>query len=343
MADFVIRLSPDPRHAHKLVRGAWLEHATPPTHVACVYDFIDCIGFRDEDKQSKKRKRGPFARETWARMTYVCANRPSLSAPFAAALRAVAVDAPMRASAKVARWTHMPCVPLSYLRMFMQAVIADLKNTNRYSESRLHEAARQAIDGISVGEQCMFGTLLEPSGKRKRVRREDAVDELPEAKKPALSDAANSGETHVLLRLTNGAVVRGTTMRHGDAPVFAVYDFLDVVGSQLSEKPKSRMWARHFWKRLITWKYKHDFCNDTPSLAVRCNAHSGRTHVTPVLPMERLHLVLNFVYTESLKQDGPGIRNTKPRTAMERKTRQELEDIFGKYFKGDRSMIEICE
>ena len=336
MPDLVLRLSPDPRYADELVRGVALADAGP---VVAVYDFLDCVGFHNEHRHDKKRKRGPFSRDTWARLTYLCAQHPSRSAPFAAALRALVVDAPIRASAKVARMTLMPCVPLHALRTLMQAVVADLRTTYHNSDSRIRDAAKHTIDSLDAGDRSMIGTLVELPGKRKRVHREDALD----AKKPASSDIANNGAQDVLLRLTNGTVVEGTTTPNGSAKVFSVYNFIDVVGSQLNAQPKSRMWSRYFWKRLITWKYKHEFCHDTDSLSVRCNAQSNRRHITPVLPMERLHRVLHFVYRESQKQDGPGLRSTIPRNGMERETRQELEDVFEKYFKGDHSMIEICE
>ena len=333
MRDLLLRLTHD-----AVIRGSRAHDADPVSSVFSVFDFIDVVG----RPPAHNRKRGAFSRDVWARLT-------SPQSRFRVAIVALAVDAPIRASVKVRRSTSTPCMTVPALQTLMHFVELDLQNFLRVGDNGAN-VRRNAADTLArfvAGDRSMLEEIPVRSDKRSAVKRklihdDDVVDAEIHAKKIKHTSTANTDTPDLILHLTPGKVVRGTITPDTFTQVFSVYDFIDVVDNQLSRQPKCPAFSRYLWKRLThkNFPYRADFVYSCVYVPIRCNMKTRKRVITPAMTILGLRRILEFVYSESHKTDGQGLRQKKRRCPMEYETRNTLETIFEKIKTGDHTMIE---
>jgi len=334
MPDLLLQLTTD-----GTIRGTTTPDASAP--VFCVFDFIDVVGRppyrQDPSHKTRKRKRGAFSREVWARLT-------SPHSRFSADLDGLSVDAAIRASVKVRRSTPTPVMTVPALQKLLLFVTLDLRNSVRDTHGYVRHNAADTLARFVAGDHSMLEEIQVGSDKRRAVKRklahgEDVVDSQVHVKKTKQMSTANTDTRDLLLHLTRGTVVRGTTSPDfNDQVVWSVLDFIDVVGNQLSVQRKCSEFSRRLWKRLTHDNF--EFHYSCVHASIRCNMKSQRRKFTPVMTVLGLKRILELVYLESHKIDGQGLRKDMGRRPMDYETRNSLETIFEKIKTGDHTMIE---
>jgi hypothetical protein len=331
MRDLLLRLTHD-----TVIRGSTACDAPDVDPVFSVYDFLDVVA----RPPTHKRKRGAFSRDVWARLT-------SPQSPFCAELRALAVDAPIRASVKVRRSTPTPAMTVSALQTLLRAVVVNLNSSLSNTDPHVRHTVTNTLARFVAGDHSMLHKIEVRLDKASSVnhtleRDDDVVDSQIHVKKTKHTSTDNTDTPDLLLHLIKDTVVRGTITPDGSAQVFSVYDFIDVVGNQLSKQKKCSKYSRDFWKRLThrNFPYRSSFAYTFVNASIRCNMQCQRRTTTPAMTVLDLQRVLEFVYSESHKLDGQGLRQKTRRYPMDYETRNSLEEIFEKYKKGDHTMIE---
>ena len=107
----------------------------------------------------------------------------------------------------------------------------------------------------------------------------------------------------LLLRLAPGAVVRGTCtsdaldVLHAPAPVFSVYDFIDVVGRPPTHKRKRGAFSRDVWARLTSpqSRFSSAIVGLTVTAAIRASVKVRRSTPTPCMTVPALQTLMHFV------------------------------------------------
>ena len=244
MSDLLLRLAPG-----AVIRGTHapdaLDALDAPDPVFSVFDFIDVFG----RPPAHNRKCGAFSRDVWDRLT-------SPQSRFRVAIVGLAVDAPIRVSVKVRRSTSTPSMTVPDLQTLMHFVELNLQNFMRIGDNGAHvrHNAADTLVRFVAGDRSMLEEIPVRTGKRSVKHQlshgDDISDSQINTKRTKHTSTANTDTPDLVLHLTHGKVVRGTTIPEMSDQVFSVYDFIDIVDNQLSRQRKCPMFSRHLWKRL---------------------------------------------------------------------------------------------
>ena len=321
-----------------VIRGTHASDAlATPVPVFSVYDFLDVAG----RPPTHKRKRGAFSRDVWARLT-------SPQSRFSSAIVGLTGTAAIRASVKVRRSTPTPCMTVPALQTLMHFVELDLQNFLRIGDNGAL-VRRNVVDTLAhfvAGDLSMLEEIPVRTDKRTVKRQlshaDDIADSQINAKRTKHTSTANTDTLDLVLHLTHGKVVWGTTIPETSDQVFSVYNFIDIIDNQLSRQRKCPKFSRHLWKRLThkNFPYRADFVHTCVRVPIRCTMKNRKRVITPAMSILGLRRILEFVYSESHKIDGQGLRQNTRRCPMEYETRNSLEAIFEKIKTGDYTMIE---
>jgi hypothetical protein len=327
MPDLVLQLT-----TNGTIRGTTTPDASAP--VFSVYDFIDVVG----RPPTRKRKRGSFSRDVWSRLT-------SPQSRFSADLHGLSVEAAIRASVKVRRSTPTPAMTVPALQKLLLCVTLDLRDSVRDTHGYVRHNAADTLARFVAGDHSMLEELQIRSDKRSAVKLahgEDVVDSQIHMNTTKQTSLVNTDTRDLLLHLTHGTVVRGTTTPDASAQVvFSVYDFIDVVGNQLSRQRKCSKFSTRLWKRLTHKNVaSRELVHTCVHASIRCNIKSQRRIITPAMTVLGLRRILELVYSESNKMEGQGLRQNRRRCPMDYETRNSIETIFEKIKTGDHTMIE---
>jgi hypothetical protein len=301
------------------IRGTTTPHA--PGQAFSVYDFIDAV-CRPPRVQ---KKRGGFSRRMWSRLT-------SNAGRFKNELLSLSFEAPIRFSSERNRTFHVPVMTAcGFLRLM---VIIN-------NESNPH---RRTIDGrVGYTVEATLKTYL--AGDRSMVREIEAVvvdSQTRVVKKKKVPAVATVNMPDLLLRLTPETVVRGTTTPGVPDQVFSVYDFIDVVGRQLSREVKCDRFSRRLWSRLISMKSdcRRELVHLSCKASIRCSLKSTRRILTPAMTVCGLHRLLVLLAWE-LRREYVNARGLPPHAReIDTTIRHNIETTFSKFKAGDHSMIQ---
>jgi hypothetical protein len=332
MTDLLLRFSPE-----TTIRGTTT--LTEYGQAFSVYDLIDVTWRPDRQKQH-----GNFSRRVWSRLI----SKQSVDTN---EIKNWSFEAPIRKSVKVNRKFQCPMMTVVGLRKLCD--VLKEKNSKFIVDCTVVPVLERYITGdrSMIEEIQMNVTESVVGGKRTLDHVMDSEVKVSKKKKKL-----RLGMRDLLLELTDGTTVRGTTAP--DAPfwifhkfdvpgeVFSIFDFIDVVCRQLSKQWIYTNISKVMWKRLLaTSKGRDTLRYISWEMPMRCSLHSNRRAVTPVMGVHGLHLLLNFIDLDSkpeLKNPHRLGRKTKDH-GLDYSTRCSLEEIFTRLEGGDRSMIREIE
>ena len=329
MTDLLLRFSPE-----TTIRGTTTVDESGQSAFS-VYDFIDVTWRFD-----RQRKRGDFSRRVWRRLT----SNQSLDTN---EIKNWSFEAPIRKSAKVNLKFQSPVMTVVGLRKLYDV----LKEQN--SEFIVDGPVVLVLERYMTGDRSMIEeiqmNMTQSVAHTKRTLDHVIDSEVQVSKK---KKKQRLGMRDLLLELTDGTTVRGTTAP--DAPywifhkfdvpgeVFSVYDFIDVVCRQLSKQWIYTDVSKVMWKRLLTTSEGMDELRYISwEMPMWCRLQSNKRVLTPVMGAHGLHRLLHFIDLDSkpeLKNAHRLGRKTKD-YGMDYSTRCSLEEIFTRLEGGDHSMI----
>ena len=298
------------------------EPPAQPAPLFAVYDFLDLVALPPSRDQPRKKTRGPFSRNVWARLTYTPPGQPKT------ALESLASLAPIRASATRNRMTDMLVMPVPALLLLLEYVMHDAQRHVTISDDHKRHATyvKKTLETFQKGDCSMLQTLTEPAP-------ETAVDEPPA--RPRKKRKTASAATDVSLRLTHDKAIFGT-VHPVHKHVFSAYAFIDLIGRHLHPVSNCVHFARRFWAHNITNDpYLRSVFVTAP---IRCSASFAKKTNTPALHVEGLrHLIRLMLYQPTAYK---GQWKTKIYIPVHRETVDPIGKILDAYIAGDRSMIE---
>ena len=307
------------------------EPPAQPVPLFTVYDFLDLVA--RPPKHGQPRKRGPFSRNVWARLTYTPSDQPK------SVLTSFASLAPIRASATRNRMTVMPVMTVAGLLELLGCAMRDaMRHATVRDYHRDHATSIQHnLENFQKGDCSMLQILTEPAPEIDAPET-TAVDEppaRPRKQRKTASAATATTATDVSLRLTHDKTIFGT-VHPVHEHVFSAYAFIDLIGRHLHPASNCVHFARRFWAYKIS---KDPYLRSVAVMAhIRCSASFAKKTNTPALHIKGLgHLILLMLNHPTAYK---GKWENKRYIPVDHETVDPIGKILDAYIAGDRSMIE---